>query len=261
MGQRIKPFLVIVATLGVIAFNWLANALPLAGRETGEVSDKYLNLFTPAGYAFAIWGLIYAGLLAFSVYQALPSQADNPRFKRIRTPYIVSCAANCLWLYCWHNEAIAASVGVMLVLLLSLILIHGGLEIGRTKAPLAETWLARVPLSIYLGWITVATIINVTVGLMYLGFDGAGVPASAWALVLLAAALGIAATVFLNFRNAAYVLTVAWGLAAIAVKQQTVNAPVALAAAAAAVIAALIPLLLARRGTDREQLPQARTAR
>lgn len=243
-AERIKQILVVAATILVIVFNWLANALPLGGRTTGEVSDKFDNLLTPAGYAFSIWGLIYAGLLAFSVFQVLPAQTDNPRLRRIRSLYILNCAANCCWLYCWHNEFLAASVGVMLVLLGTLILIHQNLEIGKTVVSKLETWTTRIPFSIYFGWITVATILNLTIALLFVKFDGAGVSPFVWAVILIIAAAAIALTIAARFGNAAFALAVAWGLAAIAVKQQSNNSNVMIAAAVAALVAAVLPPIL-----------------
>ena len=92
-SERIRQFSVIAATVGVIVFNYLAASGALGGIETGAVSDKYPTLVTPAGYAFAIWSLIYLGIVAFSIYQALPKNLE--RFRFLRTVYILSCAANC----------------------------------------------------------------------------------------------------------------------------------------------------------------------
>lgn len=96
-SERLKQFLVIIATVGIIVFNYLAATGSLCGVETGAISDKYPTLITPAGYAFTIWSLIYFGLLAFSIYQLLPAKIE--RFRSIRSVYILNCAANCAWLF------------------------------------------------------------------------------------------------------------------------------------------------------------------
>src|SRR5215207_597030 len=100
--DRIRAYLVLAATIGVIAFNWIAATGRLGGVDTGAVSDKYSTLVTPAGYAFSIWSLIYIGLIAFSIYQLLP--ANITRFRAFRSLYIFTCALNCGWLYFWHAE-------------------------------------------------------------------------------------------------------------------------------------------------------------
>ena len=109
MQEKLQQFLVIAATVGMIIFNWLAATGVLGGIDTGAVSDKYDTHITPAGYAFAIWSLIYLGMIAFSIYQALPSQAA--RFRGLRRIYIISCVANCAWLYVWSQELIRSLSG------------------------------------------------------------------------------------------------------------------------------------------------------
>ena len=213
-SERIKQFLVIVATAGVIVFNYLAASGALGGIETGAVSDKYPTLITPAGYAFAIWSLIYLGIVAFSIYQALPKNTE--RFSSFRTVYVLSCAANCTWLYFWHQEAILVSLAVIFLLLGTLVFINVKL---RTTETTGEFWLAKFPFGIYFGWVTAAAIINVTIALVYLKVqvsDSTAVMLGA-GLVLIATALGIIIRFKLN--NIFYSLAIAWALTAIAVKQ------------------------------------------
>lgn len=233
-AEKLKQFLVPLATLGVIAFNWLA-AKGYVNNVTPEIiSDRYPTFITPAGYAFAIWSLIYLGLIVFSVYQALPSQTANPRFLKIRSIYILNCAANCFWIYLWHHDAVALSLSLMLVLLATLAYINKVLQ----SAGGAESWLARVPFGIYFGWVTVATILNATIALVALGIDlsRSATNVAAAFLLIFAALLGV--VIRLKMKSAAYALTVAWALTAIAVKQS--GATVIVAGCAAGVIALLI---------------------
>ncbi len=234
MNDRFKSVLVIVATVGVIIFNYLAATGILGGIDPGAISDKYPTRITPAGYAFpAIWSLIYLGISAFSIYQALPKNLE--RFRNVRTVYILSCAANCAWLYFWHQQAILAALLVIFVLLGSLAFINIRLQTTESNG---EYWLAKVPFGLYFGWVTVATILNVTIALVYLNVrlsDSATNLAGA-ALILIAAA--IAAIVRWRMRNYFYPLAVAWALTAIAVKQS--GQTLIVAAAAAGVIACLI---------------------
>ncbi len=147
-NQRIKQILVIIATFGVILVNYLAGSGYINQRTPGAISDKYPTLITPSGYAFAIWSLIYFGLAAFSIYQALPKNAA--RYSNIRTVYILNCVANCAWLYFWHYEQILASLAAMFMLLGTLVLIN--VKLLKTESA-TEYWLARVPFNIYFGWI------------------------------------------------------------------------------------------------------------
>jgi hypothetical protein len=90
----IRQFVNVLAVVAVLVVNGLANALPLNNQTTGEISDRFQVYFVPAGYVFSIWGLIYLGLLAFAVFQALPAQRDNPRLRRVGYLFAASCVAN-----------------------------------------------------------------------------------------------------------------------------------------------------------------------
>jgi hypothetical protein len=230
----------LLAVIATIAINGLANALPLNGQTTGEISDRFKVYFVPAGYVFSIWGLIYVALIAFAVYQALPAQRDNPRLYRIGYLFALSCVANIAWLFLWHYEVFPLTLVAMLALLLLLIAIYLRLDIGRARVPTAEKWLVHVPFSIYLGWITVATIANVTSLLDYLKWSGWGISPEAWTVIMLVAAVGIASAVSLTRGDVAYMLVIVWALAGIAVKHT--GTPVV--ATAAWVTTALAALML-----------------
>jgi translocator protein len=172
--MKFRQVLNVLAFILVVAVNGLANSLPINNQTTGAVSDKYPVLFTPAGYVFSIWGLIYLGLLAFVIYQALPGQRNNPRLERVGYWFFWSCIFNSIWIFLWHYELMLWSVLVMGGLLVSLIMVYLRLETGRSRVAAVEMFLARLPFSIYLGWISVATIANVSVLLFTLGWDGIG---------------------------------------------------------------------------------------
>ena len=213
-NQRFKQILVIVATFGVVFVNYLAGIGYINQKTPGLISDKYPTLITPSGYAFAIWSLIYFGLAFFSVYQALPK--NTARYANIRTVYILNCAANCAWIYLWHYERILASLVVMFVLLGSLVFIN--VKLLKTESA-TEYWLARVPFNIYFGWITVATILNFTVALVYLDVKTSNFTASILASILIVAATLLGIIIRFKLVNVAYPLTIAWALTAISVKQ------------------------------------------
>jgi hypothetical protein len=229
-----------LAVVATIALNGLANALPLNGLTTGEISDRFQVYFVPAGYVFSIWGLIYLALIAFAVYQALPAQRENPRLRRVGYLFALSCLANVAWLFLWHYEVFPLTLVAMVVLLLSLIGIYLRLGIGRTQVSAAERWLVRVPFSIYLGWVTVATVANATSLLDYLQWNGWGVSPETWAVIMLVVGAGIASVVGLTRGDVAYMLVIVWAFAGIAVK----HAATPVVATAAWVTAALVVVML-----------------
>jgi hypothetical protein len=227
MKDLLRQFSVILTILATLVVNILANALPLNGLNTGQISDRFQVYFVPAGYVFSIWGLIYLGLIVFAVFQALPSQRENPRLRA--TGWWISLAglANIAWIFLWHYEQFPLTLIAMLVLLVTLIVTYLRLGIGRAPVPAAERWAVRLLFSIYLGWITVATVANVTSLLDYLNWDGFGVAPEIWMGIVLAAVLVIAALVNFTRRDVAYALVILWALAGISLKHAAVT-PVAI---------------------------------
>jgi hypothetical protein len=253
-----RQTLIILAVVATIAVNGLANALPINGLQTGDISDSFPVYFTPAGYVFAIWGLIYLGLLAYAVYQALPAQRQSPRLRSIRTLFLVGSLANIAWILLWHYQLFPLTLVAMLVLLGTLIGIYLRLRIGRSSPPLVERLAVDLPFSIYLGWITVATIANVTALLSYWNWNGFGVSQEAWLVITLAVALVVATLVAFTRRDVAYLLVLAWAFAGIGVKHMAV-APVATAAwvATGYVLALVVVSLL--RGIRKQAAPALAT--
>ena len=234
----VRQLVNVVAVVIVLAVNTLANILPLNGQTTGEISHRFQVYFVPAGYVFSIWGLIYLGLVAFAIYQALPAQGANPSLQRIGYWFAVSCLANSVWIFLWHYEVFVATIAVMLLLLASLIVIYLRAGIGRTPASAAVKWLVHIPFSLYLGWITVATIANASAVLAFLRWDGFGISAVVWAIVMLVLAAAVTSVVALTRRDVAYVLVIAWALVGIAVKDAA-TPTIAVAAALATVVVTL----------------------
>lgn len=224
MKDTTRQILVILSIALTLVVNVLANALPINGLNTGQISDSFDVYFVPAGYVFSIWGLIYIGLVAFAVFQALPSQRENPRLRAAGPWIILSGLANSAWIFLWHYQQFPLTLMVMLVLLASLIITYLRLGTSRTNVSTLETWMARVPFSIYLGWITVATVANATSVLDYLNWNGFGLSEEAWMVIILAAVLVIAALMNFTRRDVAYTLVILWALAGISVKHAGVNA-------------------------------------
>jgi hypothetical protein len=238
--DNVRQVLVILALILTLVVNWLANALPINGYTTAQVSDMFAVYFVPAGYVFAIWGVIYLFLIGFAAYQALPSQRENPRLRSIGYVFILSCLANSAWIFFWQYLLFSWTLLLMLTLLVSLILIYLRLDIGRSRASTAETWLVRVPFSIYLGWVTVATIANVTDVLEYWSWNGWGIFPEHWAVIMLAIATLLAALVSFTRRDSAFLLVLIWAFAGIGVKQ----ADTAVVANAAWTATGLVALIL-----------------
>ncbi|MCX6031518.1 MAG: tryptophan-rich sensory protein [Chloroflexi bacterium] len=242
--SRVWSLVNILALLVTLVINGLANVLPLNGQGTGEISDRFKVFFVPAGYVFSIWGIIYLALLVFVVYQALPAQRNNARLQRIGPWFAVSCLANSVWIFMWHYNLFPLSLLVMLVLLASLITIYLRLGIGRLVVSNAEKWLVNVPFSIYLGWITVATVANATSLLDYLKWGGWGISPQAWAVVMLLIATALSVAMSVTRRDIAYTGVLVWAFVGIAVKQAAT--PLVTITAWAMVAVMLIALLITR---------------
>jgi hypothetical protein len=218
MKDTLRQISVILTVVATIIVNVLANALPLNGQNTGEISDRFSVYFVPAGYVFSIWLLIYIGLVAFAVFQALPAQRENPRLRAAGWWVAISGLANIAWIFLWHYDQFPLTLIAMLFLLATLIMAYLRLEICRAVVAPAEKWAAHIPISIYLGWITVATVANVTSLLYYLKWDGFGISPEIWMGIVLAAVLTIAVLMNFTRRDVAYTLVILWALAGISVK-------------------------------------------
>lgn len=236
-----------------VAVNAAAVALPLNGISTGELADRFPVLIQPAGWAFSIWSLIYAGLIAYAVYQALPSQRTSPILRRIGWLVPLSCLANIGWLYLWHYEFASLSIIAMLALLASLAAIYVRLGPARTRlSGPARLWVA-VPFSLYLGWITVATLVNVAVVAYDQQLAVVTENREGWTIVLLAVAAAVAVTVSVRRADIAYIGVIVWAVAAIIARND--GRPLVVAAAVLTAIAAVASLglgvLRARRQDQR----------
>jgi len=250
-----------LATIVTIAVNLLIDVFKPNGLTTAQISDSFPNFFVPAGYVFAVWGAIYIALAAYTIWQALPAQLDNPRLAMIAPLYALSCVANVVWLVAFHFLQFGVAMILMLGLLSLLITIYTyvhpttGFLRRADSVPRNERWFARIPFSIYLGWITVATVANATQLLVSVGWDGFGIQGQTWAVIMIAATVIIALLVFATQRDAAYLLVLVWAVAGIGVKQSAVLAvsmPAWLAVVILAVIA-LVSFVGSGQGTVRSQ--------
>ncbi len=228
---NINPFRFgnIFAFIVTLAVNGLAGTTVLNGRSTAQVSDLYANPFTPAGYVFAIWGIIYALLAVFVIYQVLPKQKVKSFQKQIGALFLLSSIFNVVWLFLWQYDYISESCILMFALLATLVSIYLRLGKGKSNVSRTEKLCVHLPFSVYLGWITVASIANVAAALVSVRWDGFGFSAQAWAILAMVIALVVTLAVIAARRDIAYSLVVVWALAGIAVKQNAYPNNVAVA--------------------------------
>jgi len=213
----------ILAVILTIIVNALANILPIAGKNTGELSDNIPNLFVPAGITFAIWGVIYVLIILFSVYLAKDlfkkEKTTKPFLEKISFFFIIASLANIIWIFLWHYEQILLSLLAMILLFVSLLFIYLRLNIGVEQVPLKEKLFVHVPISVYLGWITVATIANVTAVLVTIGWDGFGISEQIWAMLVIIVAAIITILMLVTKKDYAYSAVIIWALIGIYLKR------------------------------------------
>ncbi len=209
-----------VATAATLVVNFLANALPINGQTTGEVTRRFEVYFIPAGYVFSIWSIIYLGLFAYSVYLGLSlvrRHPDSGAAAAIAPWYLLTALANCSWLLAWHHNLFPLSTAVMAVLLGTLIVIYR-LQASRPATSALERWTVHIPFRVYLGWISVAAIANATITLDDAGWSGFGLSGPTWGVIMVLAATGLGLAMGLRRRDIAYQLVIVWALIGIAVR-------------------------------------------
>jgi hypothetical protein len=238
---------VVAALIITIAVNVMSNALPLNGLTAGEISDSFDVYFVPAGYVFSIWGVIYLGLVAYAGYQLLPAQRENPRLRQSGWWFVLSCAANSIWLFLWHYGYYALSVLAMLTLLISLIVVFLRLGVSRQDVPTGEHWLVHLPFSIYLGWVTVATIANITAFLDSVDWNGFGISPESWTFIMLVVATAVAGLMAYFRQNIAYLLVLVWAFIGIGIEQSDTSQIANAANLAAATVAFFVILIIIQK--------------
>lgn len=196
---------------GMFTMNYLANALPLNGKTTGQVSDNLSNLFAPAGLTFAIWGVIYLLLAIFCVLQFTP-YARNTAIN-LGWVFALSCIFNAAWLLAWHYERLPLSVLIMICLLMCLVFINMQIK-GQPNG------LVKAAFGVYLGWICIATIANVTAMLVGLDWNGLGISPVVWTIIMIAAGTLIVSFTLLRLNNPYIGVAVVWAFIGIVIKRQ-----------------------------------------
>ncbi|HCW06280.1 MAG TPA: hypothetical protein DGG95_02825 [Cytophagales bacterium] len=204
----LRPYLNIAAFLVMVTVNALANILPINGLTTAQVSAFYPSLFTPAGFTFSIWGAIYLLLAIFVVAQSVIKHESY--FKSLTTWFVLSCLINSSWILAWHFLFPAVSVFLMLSLLFCLVTIF--LILRKQSFSRGHYFLIRLPFTVYLSWICVATIANIAAWLVHLDWNGQMLSPAAWTVVMLAVACVLSMWIVLRYRELAFSLVTLWSL-------------------------------------------------
>ena len=207
--------------LAMVFVNFLANYLPINNKNTGQLSNQYPNLFVPAPVTFAIWGVIYLLLFIFCVKQSkglFSSQVDEITAETvllINFRFIITCILNATWIFVWHYEYLGASVVVMLLFLAQLIDINKRLDTITIYLSNASRFAIKAPFGMYLGWICVATIANITTFLVNIKWDRAGESEVFWTCLLIVIAACIVSYALIKVRNFYLGLAVIWAFSGI----------------------------------------------
>lgn len=236
--MMLKVFNIIMFVIMIIT-NYLANALPINGKTTGELSAQYPNLFVPAGITFSIWGFIYLLILGFLVLQFY--EADKSIIKSISFVFALSCLLNSLWILAWHYEQLPLSLLLMAGLLISLIYINFQLQSYSAG-------IIKAAFGVYLGWICIATIANVTALLVNYQWGGWGISEEAWAIIMIFAGVIITSLALVKLNNPFIGIAVAWAFIGIAIKQRGDYPSIVLAAIAALVVVVTLTLWVFIKG-------------
>jgi hypothetical protein len=224
-GNNKRKLLVLINILGLAAalvMNVLANALPLNGKNTGEISDSIPDLFAPAGITFAIWGVIYMLLIVFAGYQVylLRKKPDNvDSVSLIGIWFFISSIANALWIVAWHWERQILSLLLILTMLASLMIMFTRIKSVQKKTKPGFSIAVEIPISIYFGWITVASIANLTTVLVVYEWNRFGLSEQFWTAAVIGAAVIINLLVLFREHDIWFPLVGFWALLGITVKR------------------------------------------
>lgn len=215
-----------IALVSTLVINYLSNTGIFNGQTMSSISERYNNLFTPAGYAFSIWGLIYLGLLGFVIYYGpftKDSEEKNKIIYRTGSWFIISCIANSFWIVCWLNDYLLASVLLMILLFISLLKIIT-LNFDTIKSlDFRKKVFFSFPFSIYAGWVSVALIANIAAYLQKIEWNTFGISHTAWTVIMITIALIVHLFMIWKKNMNAFAVVAVWALSAIAVANNNIN--------------------------------------
>ncbi|MGY6528345.1 MAG: tryptophan-rich sensory protein [Cyanobacterium sp.] len=219
--DRLRQWVNFIAIVAAFAINIWANIAPREELTIGEISTTFFPnvLIIPANYAFAIWGLIYVGLISLAIYQVLPTQSKNPRLRQMGYYLAISSLSQIIWIFLFQSQLFALSVMAMVGILIPLILLYLRLGINLTNLPFLPRWLVNFPISIYFAWISVATIINIASALEIAGWSGWGISPELWTVIMMIISTIIAMVIIWQRRDSIYGGVFVWAFVAIALRQ------------------------------------------
>jgi len=254
MSSRVNPIILqitnIIAVVVTLFVDALANILPINGVTTGEVADAYPNLFTPPGYIFAIWGVIYVLLAVFMVFQARPNQRGEQYLQDISFFHLLGAIGNTSWIFLFHYEQIVLAVIPIVVLLISLIIMYVRLGIGIRDVPRNQMLAVHLPVSVYLGWISLATIAGIASALNVL-IPGIPIPTQViWTVIMLVVALVLTLLMLFMRKDIAFGLVVIWASTGVVVKQLATYPLIGITAGVVAAVVTISIIIVALREAE-----------
>jgi hypothetical protein len=219
----LRQIITLAAIIAAFGINAISNIFPIGGKSIGEISNTVFRdvLIIPANYAFAIWGLIYLGLFGLGIYQIFPSQREDFSFRQAGYPIVLASVAQCVWVYLFLLRLFIPSLLAMLVIVLSLITAYLRLGIAITPVSRVKKWWVHLPISIYLGWISVASIVNVACALYFQNWGGWGISGELWAVIMVIIATGLGCAIAFRRQDIAYPAVIIWAIVAVAIKHST----------------------------------------
>jgi hypothetical protein len=237
----------LVAIIAAFVVNVWSNIFPIGGLNIGKISNILFKdvLITPANYAFAIWGLIYLGLLAFGIYQILPAQRNDLNLRKVGYLLVIACISQIAWVYLFLLRMFVLSVVAMLGILLPLIGIYLQLANRSILTSPVQKWCVRLPMSIYLSWISVATVVNFACALYAVRWNGWGISATTWTILMVIIASAIALRITTQYSDTAYTWVTVWALVAVAIKQSS-NLPLLTVTVSSAIVLGIVNIMHTR---------------
>ena len=213
----------VIALLIVLIVNYLANALPINGVKTADISNRYFNEFAPANITFSIWAVIYTLILGIMVWQFEGrNHLKGIAVKSIAMWFIINCILNAAWLMAWHYEAFVISLLLMSGILVSLVQLNK-IEYQQLSPHTPTKWLLQSAFGIYLGWICIATIANFTTFFVSIHFSKYGLSDTVWTCGFIGIGSITAALLVVRFKNIYIGLAVLWALIGIVIRQSQLH--------------------------------------
>ncbi len=246
--KLIRVWANLLAILAAFFTNVLANIAPINGLTIGEISNNLFEdvLITPASYAFAIWGVIYLGLISLGVYQVLPQNRNNSYLQKMGYYLVISSLAQILWVFLFLSRFFVLSTVAMLAILIPLILLYLNLDIALISLSKKQKWFVNFPISVYLGWITVATIVNFALALYWINWDGFGISNLVWTMIMIMVAAILGSLIIINRRDKVYCGVFIWALIAITMRHLDIL-PIAITSGLSAIILLVLMIVNSRQ--------------